>query len=44
LEAEESRIQALKTAIQAGIDSGIAVNIDPKGHLESLKATKGKNG
>jgi len=44
LEAEESRIQALKTAIQAGIDSGIAVNFDPKGHLESLKATKEKNG
>ncbi len=44
LEDEENRIQALKTAIQAGIHSGIAENFDPKKHLETLKASKQKNG
>jgi len=40
LEEEENRIKVLKNAIQEGIDSGIAVNFDPKKHLELLKANK----
>jgi len=43
LEEEENRIRVLKTAIQEGIDSGIAKNFDAKKHLETLKARK-KNG
>lgn len=38
LEEEESKVIALKNAIQEGIDSGIAYDFDPKRHLESLKA------
>ena len=44
LEEEENKIVALKTAIQEGIDSGIARNFDPKKHLENLKAKKKRNG
>lgn len=44
LEAEENKIVALKTAIQEGINSGIARNFHPKKHLESLKAKKKLNG
>lgn len=44
LEEEESRVIALKNAIQEGVDSGIAVNFNPKEHLETLKANKLKNG
>ena len=44
LEEEENKIVALKTAIQEGINSGIARNFDPKKHLESLKAKKKRNG
>ncbi|MGA1464932.1 MAG: type II toxin-antitoxin system ParD family antitoxin [Balneolaceae bacterium] len=40
LEEEEVKVIALKTAIQEGIDSGIAHDFDPKNHLESLKAEK----
>ncbi len=40
LEEEESRLSVLKTAIQEGIDSGIAENFDPKKHLEFLKTSK----
>lgn len=43
LEEEESKIIALKKAINNGIESGIAEDFDPKKHLESLKAKK-KNG
>jgi antitoxin ParD1/3/4 len=43
LEEEESKIIALKKAINDGIESGIAKDFDPKKHLESLKAIK-KNG
>lgn len=43
LEDEENKIAALKTAINEGIESGIAENFDPKQHLESLKAKK-RNG
>ena len=44
LEEEESKIIALKNAIQEGIDSGIAHDFDPKKHLEWLKANKNSNG
>lgn len=43
LEEEESKIVALKNAINEGVESGIAENFDPKKHLESLKAKK-RNG
>ena len=39
-EEEESKVTALKTVIQEGIDSGVAHDFDPKKHLESLKAKK----
>jgi len=44
LEEEESKVIALKTAIQEGVDSGIAHDFDPTKHLESLKAKKHSNG
>lgn len=44
LEEEESKVIALKSAIQDGIDSGIAHDFDPHKHLESLKAKKHSNG
>lgn len=44
LEEEESKVVALRNAIQDGIDSGIANDFDPKKHLESLKAKKNSNG
>lgn len=40
LEEEENRTLALKAAIQEGLDSGIAVDFDPKKHLQSLKAQR----
>lgn len=44
LEEEETKIAALKGAIQEGIDSGIAKDFNPRKHLEMLKANKRKNG
>ena len=44
LEEEETKIVALKKAIEEGIESGIAKNFNSKKHLESLKAAKRKNG
>jgi antitoxin ParD1/3/4 len=44
LENEETRIIALKSAIQEGIDSGIAHDFDPEKHLQELKAAHKKNG
>ena len=44
LEEEENKVIALRSAIQEGIDSGIAHDFDPKKHLESLKANKRSNG
>ena len=44
LEEEESKVIALKNAIQEGIDSGIAHDFDPQIHLKSLKAKKHSNG
>ncbi len=40
LEEEEDKINALKSAIQEGIDSGIAHDFNPKSHLVNLKAKK----
>lgn len=44
LEEEENRVIALKSAIQEGINSGIAKDFDPKQHLEQLKAGRKRNG
>lgn len=44
LEEEENKIAALKSAIQEGINSGIAKNFDPQKHLAALKASKRRNG
>lgn len=43
LEEEENKIIGLKSAIQEGINSGMAKKFNPKKHLENLKARK-KNG
>lgn len=40
LEEEESRIIILQNAIREGIESGRAVDFDPKKHLETLKSGK----
>jgi len=40
LEEEENRIIILRNAIREGIESGRAVDFDPKKHLESLKSKK----
>ena len=44
LEDEENRIIALKNAISQGLESGRAVDFDPKKHLASLKAKRRANG
>ncbi|MCC6690472.1 MAG: type II toxin-antitoxin system ParD family antitoxin [Bacteroidia bacterium] len=44
LEDEESKVIALRKAIQEGIDSGIAQNFDPKKQLQKLKARRSSNG
>ena len=44
LEEEESKIVALKKAIEEGFASGLAKNFNSKKHLEKLKAAKKKNG
>jgi antitoxin ParD1/3/4 len=44
LEEEENKIAALRSAIQDGINSGIAKNFNPKKHLEILKDSKKPNG
>lgn len=36
---DESRMVALKSAIEEGINSGIAEDFDPQAHLKSLKAS-----
>lgn len=43
LEDEENKIIALRTAIQEGIDSGIAYEFDPEKHLKELKLNKKSN-
>lgn len=44
LEEEESKIVALKKAINEGIESGTAKDFIAKIHLEDLKTAKRKNG
>ena len=44
LENEESKVIALRNAIQEGIDSGIAHDFDFDENLKKLKAEKRKNG
>ena len=44
LEEEESKIVALRQAIQEGIESGIANDFDPVQHLENLKANRALDG
>lgn len=44
LEDEESKLIALRNAIQEGIDSGIANDFDADKNLENLKARKRANG
>ncbi|WP_297696050.1 type II toxin-antitoxin system ParD family antitoxin [uncultured Eudoraea sp.] len=44
LEEEESKVIALKKAIQDGIDSGLAKDFDPENHLKSLKSKRRLNG
>ena len=44
LEEEESRVKALKLAIQEGLDSGVVTDFDPIKHLDSLKASQRGNG
>ncbi len=44
LENEESKVIALRNAIQEGIDSGIAHDFDPEKHLQELKARRRNNG
>ena len=39
LEENEAKLYQLRSAIQEGIDSGIASDYDPKEHLNSLKQT-----
>ena len=43
LEDEDSKIIALRKAIQEGIDSGIAHNFNPDKHLQELKAKRKSN-
>lgn len=38
LEEDESRLMALKSAINEGLDSGVAEGFDPEVYLKSLKA------
>ena len=40
LEVKENYLVTLKSAIQEGLDSGIAINFEPQKHLESLKAKR----
>ena len=40
LEEEENRIAMLRNAIHEGIQSGRAIDFDPKKHLETLKSSK----
>ena len=44
LEEEESKVVALKNAIQEGIESGIAHDFDPIRHLQLLKKSQQTNG
>ena len=40
LEENEERIVVLKTAIDEGLESGVADGFDPRQHLKTLKAAR----
>lgn len=44
LEQEESKIKALKGAVEEGVQSGVAHDFDPDRNLKSIKSEKGLNG
>jgi antitoxin ParD1/3/4 len=44
LEDEESKVSALRKAIQEGIDSGLVHDFNPDKHLQQLKAKRKING
>jgi len=44
LEEEESKVVALKQAIQEGIESGIEEDFNPEQFLQKLKAERSTNG
>jgi len=44
LEEDESKIVALKKAIDEGVESGVTKGFSPQKHLSKLKASKRKNG
>lgn len=44
LEAEEQKFYALKSAIEEGMESGIATDFEPSKFLKQLKEEKKKNG
>ncbi len=44
LEEEENKSIALKKAIQDGVESGIALDFNPKTHLGKIKANRKLNG
>jgi len=44
LEAEEQKFLALKTAIQEGIDSGLASDFDADQFLQQIKSERSSNG
>ena len=44
LEEEESKVVALKQAIQEGIESGFEEDFDPEQFLQKLKAERSTNG
>ena len=39
-EEEETKVRALKKALEDGMTSGVVKNFDPKKHLKSLKSAK----
>lgn len=44
LEAEEQKFYALRSAIEEGIDSGIATDFEPNDFLEQIKKERRMNG
>ncbi|HWB26075.1 MAG TPA: type II toxin-antitoxin system ParD family antitoxin [Chitinophagaceae bacterium] len=44
LEEEENIAKSLRSAVEAGIESGMAGDFNPQKHLEKLKAGKLKHG
>jgi len=44
LEDEENKVIALRKAINEGLESGRALDFDPKKHLKSLKDQRSANG